>query len=260
MHDLREILHQAAPRPRGQLNLEQAITRGHALAQRRLLAVALLSLAVCVAVWTVATSIPIAVSNKRSSPANPSFTERAGCSYKGQIREVSGASGTIVTDAPSSLVEIGLGEHQGTKWALCAYLRKVKGSRGGGRPEKADRFHEDHVCVGSAFGSTSLPSYQCANLKGGGASDLDLFVGASGFVENEGDVLYYGAISERVRRVFLRPSDGSERAAKLFTAPGKLGIEHNFFVAFAPSNLDVTVVVEDGRGRELDRHLWTTEP
>ena len=249
MRDLRDALHEAAPSPRGRLDLGEAVRRGRVLAWQQRAAVALLSLISCGAVWIVATSLPSGGQEKRPFPAEspPPPSHRRSCSDEGLIRE-NQATGTVITEAPESLVEIASGEHQGREWFLCAYVEKTK---------KLNQPPKDHLCVGARFGAGPFPGYECLDLEEAGDSPRsDYLLGASGVVKKEGGALHYGVISQRVRRVVLRPSGGTEIEASTFERPEKLGVDYNFFVGFAPLNVDVTVSVKDGAGRELDRHLW----
>lgn len=249
MRDLRDALHEAAPSPRGRLDLGEAVRRGRVLAWQQRAAVALLSLISCGAVWIVATSLPLAGQEKGPSPAEspPAPSHPTSCSDEGLIREIQ-ASGTIVTEAPGSLLEIASGEHHGREWILCAYVEKTK---------KVNQPARDKLCVGAGFGAGPSPGYGCLDLEeAGGSSRSDYLSAASGVVKKEGGALYYGVISQRVRRVVLRPRSGTEIEARIFERPERLGVDYNFFVGFAPLNVDVTVSVEDRVGRELDRHLW----
>jgi hypothetical protein len=249
MRDLRDALHEAAPSPRERLDLEEAMRRGRVLAWQRRAAVALLSLISCGAVWIVAASLPLAGQDKRPFPAEspPAPSHRRNCSDEGLIRKIQ-ASGTIVTEAPGSLVEIVSGERQGREWRLCAYVEKMK---------KLNQPPREHLCVGAMFGAGPFPGYACLDLEeASGPPRSDYLLEASGVVKKEGAALHYGVISQRVRRVALRPSSGTEIEASIFERPEKLGVDYNFFVGFAPLNVGVTVSVEDAAGRELDKHFW----
>jgi hypothetical protein len=249
MRDLRGALHEAAPSPRGRLDLGEAVRRGRVLAWQQRAAVALLSLISCGAVWIVATSLPLAGQDKRPLPAEspPAPSHRRSCTDEGLIREIQ-ASGTIVTEAPESLVEIVSEEHEGRQWFLCAYVERTK---------KLNQPPKDHLCVGAGFGAGPFPGYECLDLEeSGGSPRSDYLLGASGVVKKEGGALHYGVISQRVRGVILRPRSGTEIEARIFEPPKKLGVDYNFFVGFAPLNVGVTVSVEDGAGRELDKHFW----
>lgn len=256
MRDLRAALHEAAPRPRGQLDLERAMKRGRVLAWRRRGIVALLSLITCVAVWTVATSIPAAVSDEEQPPAHR-LPSREGCSYEGFIREIQGAYGTVVTEVPPSLVEIASGKHEGSAWSLCAYLKKVKGSRGEWASDKGNGYREDHVCVGATYAPDSFPTYGCFARRPRGSPRSDYPRAPSGVLRNDAAALYYGTISQRVRRVLVRSEAGTVSEAKIHGSPGGLSINHRFYVAFARPHGAVTITVEDGAGRELDARRWT---
>ena len=251
MHDLRDALHEAAPSPRGRLDLGEAVRRGRVLAWQRRAAAALLTVISCLAVWIVATSLPLGGQERRLLPAeSPSApSHRTSCSDEGLIRKSQGASGTVVTDAPESLVEIASGERQGREWTLCAYVEKTK---------KLNQPPEDHLCVAANFGSGSPSAYACSGL--GATSGSDYLLDVSGVVSKGGDALYYGVVSQRVGRVVLRPRSGIESEARTFEPPQQLSVDDRFFVGFAPPNMDVTVSVEDGAGRELDKHVWRAEP
>ena len=254
MHDLRDALHEAAPSPRGRLDLGEAVRRGRVLAWQRRAAAALLTVISCVAVWVVATSLPLGSQERRPLPAeSPSApSHRTSCSDEGLIRKSQGASGAIVTDAPGSLVKIASGERQGRVWFLCAYVEKIK---------KLNQPPEDHLCVGASFDVGSLPGYACSSS--GAVSDSTgshYLLEESGVVNKEGGALYYGVVSQRVGRVVLRPRSGTASEARIFDPPGNLVVDDKFYVGFAPPNMEVTLTVEDGAGRELGRHLWKAEP
>jgi hypothetical protein len=254
MHDLRDALHEAAPSPRGSLDLEEAVRRGRVLAWQRRAAAAALTLITLTAVWIVSTSLPLAGQHKRPLPADtpPVPSQQMSCSDEGLIRKVQGASGTIVTAAPDSLLEVASGERQDREWSLCAYVEKIK---------KQNQPPEDHLCVAAKFGSGPPPAYACSDLGAPSESPgSDYLLEASGVVNKGSGALYYGVVSHRVSRVVLRPKSGTESEARIFEPHENLGVDYKFFVGFAPPNMDVTVSVEDGAGRELDKHVWKAEP
>lgn len=254
MHDLRDALHEAAPSPRGRLDLGEAARRGRVLAWQRRAAAALLTVISCVAVWVAATSLPLAGQHKRPLPADspPAPSQQRSCSDEGLIRKIQGPSGATVTAAPDSLLEIASGKRHDREWSLCAYVEKKK---------KLNQPPKDHICVAAKFGSSPPPTYSCSSLgAASGPPESDYLLEASGVVNKQAGALYYGVVSQRVGRVVLRPRSGTESEARIFEPSEKLGVDYKFFIGFAPPNMDVTVSVEDGAGKELDKHVWRAEP
>lgn len=69
-------------------------------------------------------------------------------------------------------------------------------------------------------------------------------------------VAFVGAVSPRVAQVNLE-GDGVAKEANIYDSPPELELDFDFFVGFfAPGYTDVTVLVEDARGRVLEKERW----
>jgi len=256
--DIRKALHEAAPTPKGPLDIIRATRRGRKLAWQRRAAVAFVAVVGSVTVWMVATSLPVSGLFERPFPAGeggPTSPQQASdpstCTDRPRVQEVDGAYGTMVSEATTTVVKIASGEREGQAWSLCAYRARIKTN---------DEVPRDSLCEEFKFGPGPYAGYTCLNLGADAPSGADYFSRAGSGLSKEEGAAYYGAISQRVQRVVLRLRGGTEIEATISEPPEELGVDYKFFVGFAPPSEDVTVSVEDESGRELEKEFWEALP
>jgi hypothetical protein len=125
--DLRELLREAAPVPKGPLDLGAARRRGRLLALRRRAGATLLAVAGVVGAILLVPDLARLSEDRTTQPAGGEGAGDSGgsgahrCRERPAVDEWRGAYGTIITEATTPVVEIASGEQAGQRWSLCAY-------------------------------------------------------------------------------------------------------------------------------------------
>jgi hypothetical protein len=175
----------------------------------------------------------------------------ATCRPNVDVGEITGDGGRHTTKALTPNVQIASGEQQGLDWTWCAYRAIVTVNDEEPEPAFCEEFR-----YGLGRGSGSACS---VGLNATVPIHWHYFLRSSDPTEDEG-VAFTGAISERVDKVVLQLDDGSDIEARIYDPPEELGVNYRFFVGFAPQGNDVTVVVLDQDGNELQREAWSALP
>jgi TolB protein len=171
----------------------------------------------------------------------------AECRPNVDVGEITGDGGRHTTKALTPNVRIAGGEQQGLEWTWCAYRAIVTVDDEEPEPALCEEFRYG---LGRGSGGACLVGVSATV-----PSHSHYFLRTSNPTEEEGGA-FTGAISERVDKVVLRLDDGSELDARIYDPPEGLGVNYRFFVGFAPHRNDVTVIVLDAEGNELEREAW----
>lgn len=246
--DIRRILHEAAPRPLGNLDMDDIRSRGRRVRPRTQAVVTILALGSVVALVVLAAALVSPSQESRDRAVAPAQEPEGptGCRSVDPVERNHGAYGTFVRRADAPPEQIAAGTHRGLRWTFCAYTATQRID---------DETPERTLCEEFRYGPGPQTGYACLGGELGTPPGAVLFSPTGGPRRAEG-TYYFGGISDRVDRVVARTEGQPDVEASIYDPPPSVEVDYRFYLAFVDSGVKPTILALDGSGTVIGRQDW----